>query len=95
MAENSTPESPRRDSASKILPGDTTVVPQETDGDEAIDHRDLEQRLRLKVDLRLCTIAGILCSLNLLDSGVISSASVTSMIDDLGKNPKNATLLAV
>ncbi|KAH8197566.1 hypothetical protein TruAng_008250 [Truncatella angustata] len=45
--------------------------------------RALERRLRLKVDLRLCTIAGILCSLNLLDSGVISSASVTSMISDL------------
>ncbi len=44
----------------------------------------LERRLRLKVDLRLCTIAGILCSLNLLDSGVISSASVTSMPADLG-----------
>ncbi|OTA97726.1 hypothetical protein M434DRAFT_391654 [Hypoxylon sp. CO27-5] len=46
-------------------------------------HRSLERRLRLKIDLRLCTIAGILCSLNLLDSGVISSASVTSMLDDL------------
>jgi len=42
-----------------------------------------EARIRLKVDLRLCTIAGLLCSLNLLDSGVISSASVTSMIQDL------------
>lgn len=42
-----------------------------------------ERRLRRKVDLRLCSIAGILCSLNLLDSGVISSASVTSMISDL------------
>ncbi|KJY00947.1 MFS transporter like protein [Zymoseptoria brevis] len=42
-----------------------------------------EKRLRLKVDLRLCTIAGILCSLNLLDSGIISSASVTSMLSDL------------
>ncbi|RAR06474.1 cytoskeleton assembly control protein sla1 [Stemphylium lycopersici] len=39
--------------------------------------------VRLKVDLRLCSIAGILCSLNLLDSGVISSASVTSMLSDL------------
>jgi sugar phosphate permease len=39
--------------------------------------------IRLKVDLRLCSIAGILCSLNLLDSGVISSASVTSMLSDL------------
>jgi MFS family permease len=42
-----------------------------------------EARLRLKIDLRLCTIAGILCSLNLLDSGIISSASVTSMLSDL------------
>ncbi|KAK8101333.1 hypothetical protein PG999_011707 [Apiospora kogelbergensis] len=42
-----------------------------------------ERRLRLKIDLRLCSIAGILCSLNLLDSGVISSASVTSMLEDL------------
>ncbi|CAO2656653.1 Nn.00g054560.m01.CDS01 [Neocucurbitaria sp. VM-36] len=42
-----------------------------------------EKKIRLKVDLRLCTIAGILCSLNLLDSGVISSASVTSMLNDL------------
>ncbi|CAK3890076.1 MFS transporter [Lecanosticta acicola] len=46
--------------------------------------RAVERRLRLKVDLRLCTIAGLLCSLNLLDSGIISSASVTSMISDLG-----------
>ena len=42
-----------------------------------------ESRLRRKVDLRLCTIAGLLCSLNLLDSGIISSASVTSMLADL------------
>lgn len=44
---------------------------------------DWEKRIRLRVDLRLCSIAGILCSLNLLDSGVISSASVTSMLHDL------------
>jgi len=43
----------------------------------------LEHRLRLRIDIRLCTIAGLLCSLNLLDSGVISSASVTSMLSDL------------
>lgn len=43
-----------------------------------------ERRLRRKIDLRLCTIAGILCSLNLLDSGIISSAAVTSMLSDLG-----------
>jgi MFS family permease len=42
-----------------------------------------EARLRLKVDIRLCSIAGILCSLNLLDSGIISSAAVTSMLSDL------------
>lgn len=42
-----------------------------------------EARLRRRVDIRLCTIAGILCSLNLLDSGIISSASVTSMLTDL------------
>ena len=47
------------------------------------DKKALERRLRLKVDIRLCTIAGVLCSLNLLDSGVISSASVTSMLTDL------------
>lgn len=48
------------------------------------DDRDAaERRIRLKVDLRLCSIAGILCSLDLLDSGVISSASVTSMLSDL------------
>ncbi|OTB17788.1 hypothetical protein K445DRAFT_315540 [Daldinia sp. EC12] len=51
--------------------------------DTVATRRALERRLRLKVDLRLCTIAGILCSLNLLDSGVISSASVTSMPSDL------------
>ncbi|KAF2634647.1 MFS general substrate transporter [Massarina eburnea CBS 473.64] len=43
----------------------------------------LEKKIRLKVDFRLCSIAGLLCSLNLLDSGVISSASVTSMLSDL------------
>lgn len=51
--------------------------------DEAFEH-NLERRLRLKVDLRLCTIAGVLCSLNLLDSGVVSSALVTSMPADIG-----------
>lgn len=42
------------------------------------------RKLTQKIDLRLCTIAGILCSLNLLDSGIISSAAVTSMPADLG-----------
>jgi MFS family permease len=56
----------------------------ETMNGDATEEQDaLERRLRLKVDIRLCTIAGVLCSLNLLDSGVISSASVTSMLTDL------------
>ena len=42
-----------------------------------------QKRIRFRVDLRLCSIAGILCSLNLLDSGVISNAAVTSMLTDL------------
>lgn len=42
-----------------------------------------EVRIRRKVDWRLCTIAGLLCSLNLLDSGIISSASVTTIFQDL------------
>ncbi|MCJ1269817.1 hypothetical protein MMC22_009710 [Lobaria immixta] len=43
-----------------------------------------EKRLRRKIDLRLCTIGALLASMNLIDSGVISSASVTSMLPDLG-----------
>jgi len=55
------------------------------------DPRNLvqERKIRFKVDLRLCTIAGLLCSLNLLDSGIISSASVTSMLKDLGLDQGN------
>ncbi|KAH8732848.1 hypothetical protein GQ44DRAFT_734775 [Phaeosphaeriaceae sp. PMI808] len=55
------------------------IIAQEEVGTE----EEWQQRIRLRVDLRLCSIAGILCSLNLLDSGVISSASVTSMLHDL------------
>lgn len=44
----------------------------------------LEKKVRLKVDLRLCTIAGALCAFNLIDSGVLSSAAVTTMRQDLG-----------
>lgn len=53
------------------------------DNHDEEQRKQREKRLRLKVDLRLCSIAGILCSLNLLDSGIISSASVTSMLHDL------------
>lgn len=60
-----------------------TLSEPDNEEDEA-DEKHLERRLRLKVDLRLCTIAGILCSLNLLDSAVISSALVTSMPADIG-----------
>ncbi|KXX80405.1 High-affinity nicotinic acid transporter [Madurella mycetomatis] len=52
---------------------------QSGDPDDAV-----QRRIRRRVDFRLCTIAGILCSLNLLDSGVLSSAAVTSMPSDLG-----------
>lgn len=51
--------------------------------EDEVQKAKAEKALRLKVDLRLCTIAGLLCSLNLLDSGIISSASVTSMLKDL------------
>jgi hypothetical protein len=50
---------------------------------------EMEKKLVRKIDLRLCTIAGILCSLNLLDSGIISSASVTSIFVDLGLGEGN------
>lgn len=76
----------------KSIPdGNTTPISDhEAESIDADDYEDadkptsaLEKKLRLKIDLRLCTIAGILCSLNLLDSGIISSASVTSMLTDL------------
>jgi MFS family permease len=64
------------------------LVPDVASVDEPADEHDeaqeaLERKIRLKVDFRLCSIAGLLCSLNLLDSGVISSASVTTMLADL------------
>ena len=43
----------------------------------------LDRAIRLKIDLRLCTIAGLLCALDLIDSGIMSSASATSMPADL------------
>ena len=68
---------PRTPKNSSSLPG---VADDHENEDE---RRQLEKIMRRKVDLRLCTIAGLLCSLNLLDSGIISSASVTSMLKDL------------
>ncbi|KAK5126943.1 hypothetical protein LTR85_008301 [Meristemomyces frigidus] len=91
MAESSSSKpliatSPRLSLAKDTTDERTYSVPalaDRDDGDEIVPDHALERRLRLKVDLRLCTIAGLLCSLNLLDSGVISSASVTSMLSDL------------
>lgn len=83
-------EDTRGKQACKAEPTITEVQPgPDSHNDEpdeiSDDEREkTEHRIRTKVDLRLCTIAGLLCSLNLLDSGVISSASVTSMITDLG-----------
>ncbi|KAI1075457.1 putative MFS transporter [Whalleya microplaca] len=74
------------DDAERIMSEDEEeiMVNGDGEGNELEADNATVRRLRLKVDLRLCTIAGILCSLNLLDSGVISSASVTSMPSDLG-----------
>ena len=63
-------------------------------GEEA--EYDLRQRkLRLKVDFRLCTIAALLASLQLLDNNIISSASVTSMLGDLGLDQGNRFSVAI
>jgi sugar phosphate permease len=75
--------------ASSQVSNDSVREPQDDDQDVIVAQgkdgveEAWEKSIRLKVDLRLCSIAGILCSLNLLDSGVISSASVTSMLHDL------------
>lgn len=58
-------------------------VDSDSDGVNREEQAALEKRVRRKVDMRLCSIAGLLCSLNLLDSGILSSAAVTSMLDDL------------
>ncbi|KAJ4393178.1 hypothetical protein N0V93_002385 [Gnomoniopsis smithogilvyi] len=58
-----------------------------TDDEDLMDDRPdikLDRRIVRKIDLRLCTIAGLLCALDLIDSGIMSSASATSMPTDLG-----------
>ena len=77
--------------------GSTDVFPQVSyaDADEEVEIFDQERSIRLKVDLRLCTIAGFLCSLNLLDSGIISSASVTIMLKDLGLDQGNRYSISI
>lgn len=80
-----------RESGSLVTDVQDVVVDEQEEMDEhtITDTHDRARRIRLKVDFRLCSIAGILCSLNLLDSGVISSASVTSMLSDLGLDQGN------
>ena len=77
--------------------GSTDVFPQvsHADADEEVEIFDQERSIRLKIDLRLCTIAGLLCSLNLLDSGIISSASVTIMLKDLGLDQGNRYSISI
>lgn len=77
--------SPRPSTAERLPNESTDIAPYQTASQDVVEpgEKYLERKLRLKIDLRLCTIAGILCSLDLLDSGVISSASVTSMLPDL------------
>lgn len=112
MSTSSHPVSAGLGSSSKPVPKTThTEVIEESENEEELQQitcselRDMERTLVRKIDLRLCTIAGLLCSLNLLgrsdsyadcvflvlilreqvlmgvvklDSGIISSASVTT-----------------
>ncbi|KAI9669071.1 MAG: hypothetical protein M1831_000663 [Alyxoria varia] len=57
--------------------GDTPTTQQEEEEAARV------KAIKRKVDWRLCPIAGILCSLELVDSNIISSASVTTMFEDL------------
>ena len=42
------------------------------EGEDESERVRLEKKLVRVMDWRLCTIAGVLCSLNLVDSGIIS-----------------------
>ncbi|KAK4658886.1 hypothetical protein QC762_0003120 [Podospora pseudocomata] len=77
--------------------GDATLNITHNPPDPSNPQNDNEtyKRIRRKVDLRLCTIAGLLCSLNLLDSGVLSSAAVTSMLTDLGLDVGNRFSISI
>lgn len=72
VAEDCEPQS----SASTISDGGVLIDDQQ--------HPELDKRIVRKIDLRLCTIAGILCALDLIDSGIMASASATSMPQDIG-----------
>ena len=75
----------------------TDVLPHVSQADAVYDVDAIrqEKKIRLKADLRLCTIGGLLCSLNLLDSGIISSAAVTSMLKDLGLDQGNRYSISI
>ena len=73
-----TPTIMGEDEMGRVVESEVEGEAQELARREARKHE--ESKLRRKVDLRLCSIAGILCSLNLLDSGIISSASVTTSV---------------
>jgi MFS family permease len=85
------PKSPPAREPEEVYGGVEEILdsPDEQDQNDSNLKEIREKKIRLKVDIRLCSIAGILCSLNLLDSGVISSASVTSMLGDLGLDHGN------
>lgn len=66
--------------------GEQIIIPatrRDIRDEDELSRYEAERKLVRKIDWRLCTISGILLSLNLLDSGIISSASVTSIFEDL------------
>jgi hypothetical protein len=67
----------------QMLDHDAASTRSTSDSEISLVQAKEERKLRLKIDLRLCTIAGVLCALNLADSSIISSASVTSIFQDL------------
>ena len=79
------------------MAAETNTLVSESGAEQTDDSEVLKKtkKLRLKVDYRLCSIAGLLCSLNLLDSGIISSASVTSMLKDLALDQGNRYSLSI
>jgi hypothetical protein len=72
MMSNNTPQTPPlmgHGHGKQTLIAETNARDSNHEEDEVYDgleDRDLVRKLVRKIDLRLCTIAGILCSLNLL-----------------------------
>ena len=75
--------------SSDVADADASSVHTQEAPDASMIDSEAEKKLRLKIDLRLCTIAGVLCALNLADSSIISSASVTSIFEDLDLGVEN------